>query len=85
MSFGTYQAVKCCYNTHIITKNYLSIKNLLKINRFLINSAKIKREMLKYVKFYFADNQVCIRPAPFLMINSFVIPSRLIIFRDYKS
>ena len=40
--------------------------------------------MLKYVKFYFTDNQVCIRRALILMINSFVIPERFIIFIDYK-
>ena len=84
MSFGAYQAYECCYNVHFITKNYLSIKNLLVINTFLINSTKIKRQVLKYVKFYLADNQLCKRRAMILLINSFGIPERFIIFSDYK-
>ena len=37
---------------YFITKKYLSIKNSLDINTFFINQTKIKRQMLKYVKFY---------------------------------
>ena len=84
MSLGAFQECESCYNVNFITKNYLSIKNLLDINTFLINSTKIERLMLKYVKFYFTDNQVCIRQALILLINSFVIPGRFIIFIDYK-